>query len=42
VERLTDDVPVADVIGLDDATHWVTEGRPEAYREEFRAFLVEE
>jgi pimeloyl-ACP methyl ester carboxylesterase len=40
-ERLTDDVPVADVVGLDDATHWVTEDRPEAYREELRAFLVE-
>jgi len=40
-ERLRDDVENATLTGLDEATHWVMEDRPDAYREELRAFLLE-
>ncbi|MFC7195057.1 alpha/beta fold hydrolase [Halosimplex aquaticum] len=39
-QRLQDDIDNASLTGLDDATHWVMEDRPEAYREELAAFLV--
>jgi len=39
-ERLREDVENATLTGLDDATHWVMEDRPEAYREELAAFLL--
>lgn len=39
-ERLRDDIDDAEVIGLDDATHWVMEDRPDAYREHLNAFLL--
>lgn len=39
-ERLRDDIADAELTGLDDATHWVMEDRPEAYREELSAFLL--
>ncbi|SHG52527.1 alpha/beta fold hydrolase [Halobaculum gomorrense] len=40
-DRLADAVAGdATVIGLDDAYHWVTHDRTEAYREELRAFLT--
>ena len=38
-ERLREDVDDAEVTALDDATHWVMEDRPEAYRDELREFL---
>lgn len=39
-ERLRDDIDGAELVGLDRATHWVMEDRPEAYREELRSFLL--
>ncbi|WP_338741780.1 alpha/beta fold hydrolase [Haloplanus salilacus] len=36
--RLVGDIG-GDLVGLDDAGHWVTEDRPSAYREHLRAFL---
>lgn len=41
-ERLQDDIDGATLIGLDDADHWVPEDRPDAYREELAAFLLDE
>ena len=38
-ERLVDDVG-GEVVALDEAFHWVTEDRPDAYCEELRAFLA--
>ena len=38
-ERLREDVSDAELTALDDATHWVMEDRPEAYRAELREFL---
>jgi pimeloyl-ACP methyl ester carboxylesterase len=38
-ERLGADISDAELVGLDEAHHWVVEDRPEAYREELRAFL---
>ncbi len=38
-ERLREDVADAEMTGLGDATHWVMEDRPDAYREELREFL---
>jgi pimeloyl-ACP methyl ester carboxylesterase len=38
-ERLAEDLGGA-VVELDDAYHWVVEDRPDAYREELRAFLA--
>jgi pimeloyl-ACP methyl ester carboxylesterase len=37
-ERLVEDVG-GELVGLEDAYHWVVEDRPEAYVEELRAFL---
>jgi pimeloyl-ACP methyl ester carboxylesterase len=38
--RLVDDIG-GDVVALDDAGHWVTEDRPDAYRDRLEAFLAE-
>ena len=38
-ERLADEVG-GEVVALDEAYHWVTEDRPDAYREELEAFLL--
>jgi haloalkane dehalogenase len=38
-ERLANDIG-GEVVPLDEAYHWVTEDRPEAYREELRTFLL--
>lgn len=39
-ERLQEDVNGAELVGLDEANHWVMEDRPDAYREELRSFLL--
>jgi pimeloyl-ACP methyl ester carboxylesterase len=39
-DRLADDVG-GEVRGLDGATHWVMQDRPEAYREELASFLLD-
>ncbi|RCU44377.1 alpha/beta hydrolase [Haloplanus salinus] len=38
-ERLQADIQTAELIGLDDANHWVMEDRPDAYRDELADFL---
>jgi haloalkane dehalogenase len=38
-ERLQEDIEMAELIGLDDANHWVMEDRPDAYRDELADFL---
>lgn len=38
-ERLQADTETAELIGLDDANHWVMEDRPDAYRDELADFL---
>lgn len=38
-KRLQEDLQTAEVVGLSDANHWVTEDRPSAYRRELRAFI---
>ncbi len=38
--RLVEDIG-GELVGLDDAGHWVTEDRPTAYRERLEAFLAE-
>ncbi|QGX93908.1 alpha/beta hydrolase [Haloplanus rallus] len=38
-ERLQADIQAAELIGLDDANHWVMEDRPDAYRDELADFL---
>jgi len=38
-ERLQADIETAELIGLDDANHWVMEDRPDAYRDELADFL---
>ena len=40
-ERLEEDIEDAELVGLDDATHWVMEDRPEAYRERLAEFRLE-
>lgn len=40
-ERLADQVG-GEIVALDEAFHWVTEDRPEAYREQVRAFLSDD
>lgn len=40
-ERLEDDIDDAELIGLDEANHWVMEDRPEAYRRELSDFLLD-
>jgi pimeloyl-ACP methyl ester carboxylesterase len=39
-ERLREDIENAELTGLDDATHWVMEDRPDAYQEELSSFLL--
>ncbi|MFC4438187.1 MULTISPECIES: alpha/beta fold hydrolase [Natrialbaceae] len=39
-ERLEGDIDGAELVGLEEANHWVPEDRPEAYREELRKFLT--
>lgn len=39
--RLDNDIDTAELIGLDEATHWVMEDRPAAYRDELSDFLLE-
>ncbi|WP_226480271.1 alpha/beta fold hydrolase [Natrinema amylolyticum] len=38
-ERLADDIDDAELVGLDDATHWVMADRPDAYGDRLREFL---
>lgn len=40
-QRLDNDIDTAELIGLDEATHWVMEDRPAAYRDELSDFLLE-
>jgi haloalkane dehalogenase len=39
-ERLQEDIDDTELIGLENASHWVPEDRPDAYREELRSFLL--
>lgn len=39
-ERLQGDIDDAELIGLNEANHWVMEDRPMTYREELSAFLL--
>lgn len=39
-ERLHEDIDDTELIGLDNASHWVPEDRPDAYREELNSFLL--
>lgn len=39
-ERLAEDIPNAELVGLEQANHWVPEDRPEAYLEHLKAFLA--
>ena len=39
-DRLQDDIESAELIGLDEANHWVMEDRPAAYRDELVDFLL--
>ncbi|MDS0475533.1 alpha/beta hydrolase [Natrinema sp. 1APR25-10V2] len=38
-ERLEDDISDAELVGLDDANHWVMADRPDAYRDRLDEFL---
>lgn len=38
-ERLEGDIDGSELVALDEAYHWAVEDRPEAYREQLRAFL---
>lgn len=38
-ERLAEDIPDAELVGLDEANHWVPEDRPDAYRDHLAEFL---
>ncbi|MEM4781486.1 MAG: alpha/beta hydrolase [Halalkalicoccus sp.] len=38
-ERLDGDIADSELVGLDEAYHWVIADRPEAYREHLREFL---
>ncbi len=38
-ERLESDIPDAELVGLDEANHWVIEDQTDAYRRELRLFL---
>ncbi len=40
-ERLHEDIDDAELIGLENANHWVPEDRPDAYSEELSAFLLD-
>ena len=39
-EQLHEDIDDTELIGLDNASHWVPEDRPDAYREELNSFLL--
>ena len=39
-ERLEADIDDADLVGLEEANHWVPEDRPEAYTEQLEEFLA--
>lgn len=41
VERLQEDLDTTELVGLDEANHWVTEDRPNAYRTELRSFPLD-
>jgi|AntDeeMetagen192_2_1112575.scaffolds.fasta_scaffold00436_4 pimeloyl-ACP methyl ester carboxylesterase len=38
-ERLESEIPNAELVGLDEANHWVVEDQTDAYRRELRLFL---
>ena len=38
-ERLEDDIDSAELVGLEEATHWVMEDRPDAYHNRLERFL---
>lgn len=38
-ERLEEDIPQCELVGLDEANHWVPEDRPEAFVDHLREFL---
>ncbi len=40
-ERLVDDIPEAELVGIEGAQHWVPEDRPEEYRDRLEAFLLD-
>lgn len=40
-ERLEEDLTDVDLVGLDEANHWVPEDRPEAYLEHLEEFLTD-
>lgn len=40
-ERLDDDIENTELVGVDHANHWVTEDRPEEYRDRLAAFLLD-
>ncbi|WP_336342682.1 alpha/beta fold hydrolase [Halalkalicoccus ordinarius] len=40
-ERLRDDISEAELVGLEDARHWVPVDRPEEYAERLSAFLLD-
>ena len=39
-EQLEEDIDDTELIGLENANHWVPEDRSDAYREELRSFLL--
>lgn len=39
--RLQEDLDTTELVGLDEANHWVIEDRTDAYREELRSFLLD-
>jgi haloalkane dehalogenase len=40
-ERLNDDVPDSELVGIEDAKHWVPVDRPEEYAERLSTFLLD-
>ncbi|WP_135826091.1 alpha/beta fold hydrolase [Halorussus ruber] len=40
--RLDEDIDSSEVVGIDDANHWVLQDRPDRYADELRSFLVGE
>ena len=38
-ERLEGDIDTAELVGVENASHWVPVDRPDIYREELNAFL---
>lgn len=39
--RLVDDIDEAELVGIESASHWVPEDRPEEYRNRLQAFLLD-